>query len=69
VGVSSAIRLIGRFAKPGKVAHTVIALDKSAGFYAGRYNWPEVDSTEALLKGISEFEARVSQTVGTLYSD
>jgi hypothetical protein len=61
--------LIGRFAKPGKVAHTVIALDKSAGFYAGRYNWPEVDSTEALLKGISEFEARVSQTGGTLYSD
>jgi hypothetical protein len=50
-------------------AQTVIALDKSAGFYVGRYNWPEVNSTESLLKAISEFEVRVSQTEGTLYLD
>jgi hypothetical protein len=50
-------------------AHTVVALDKSAGFYVGRYNWPEASSTEALLKAVSEFETRVSQTEGTLYSD
>jgi hypothetical protein len=50
-------------------AHTVVALDKSAGFYAGRYNWLEAGPTEALLKAVCEFEVRVSRTERTLCSD
>ncbi|HYY29794.1 MAG TPA: hypothetical protein VE860_17765 [Chthoniobacterales bacterium] len=48
-------------------ARSVVELDKTTGYFGGRYGWPETGSSEALLKAVNEFEARVSRTRGVLY--
>jgi hypothetical protein len=48
-------------------ARTVVTLDGAAGYYLGRYHWPEPSSCESVLQAVSELETRINQTQEAMY--